>query len=71
MRGANGGGVMEERLAGLLDRIKANRRSVAVLLGVIWTGVMYLFLRDITISVICGVAFAAVLAATLPRPSDS
>lgn len=28
---------------------------------------MSLFMRDVTISVICGLAFAGVLAATLPR----
>ncbi|MFC4496337.1 hypothetical protein ACFPA8_19615 [Streptomyces ovatisporus] len=46
----------------------ANRISLAVLLGVLWTGVMFLFVRDVLISVICGAAFTAVLAATLPRP---
>ena len=46
----------------------SNRISLAVLLGVLWTGVMFLFVRDVAISVICGAAFTGVLAATLPRP---
>lgn len=46
--------------------LAANRLGFAVL-GVIWTGVMFLFVRDVTISVICGLAFVGILAATLPR----
>ncbi len=46
----------------------SNRISLAVLLGVVWTGVMFLFVRDAAISVICGAVFTGVLAVTLPRP---
>lgn len=48
-----------------------NRTSLAVLLGVLWTGVMFLFVRDVLISVLCGAAFTGVLAATLPRPPEA
>jgi hypothetical protein len=51
--------------------VLANRISLAVLLGVLWTGVMFLFVHDALISVLCGAAFTGVMAATLPRPPAS
>lgn len=48
-----------------------NRIHLAVLLGVLWTGVMFLFVRDVLTSVLCGSAFTGVLAATLPRPPET
>ncbi|MEC4015433.1 hypothetical protein [Streptomyces sp. H27-D2] len=41
---------------------------MAVLAGIVWTGVMYLFIRDPAIAGLCGLAFAGVLGFTLPRP---
>ncbi|MBT2399793.1 hypothetical protein [Streptomyces sp. ISL-100] len=51
--------------------LAANRTAFAVLVGVIWTGVMFLCVRDATVSVICGTAFGAVSLFTLPRAPRS
>ncbi|MFI0942751.1 hypothetical protein [Streptomyces sp. NPDC021020] len=59
-----GGPERPSRLAWLQE----NRVGIAILLGVIWMGAMFLIMHDAAIAVICGAAFAGVLAATLPRP---
>ncbi|MFK8907732.1 hypothetical protein [Streptomyces sp. YS-3] len=47
--------------------LEANRLGVAILLGLICMGVVFLVVHEAVVAVICGVVFAAVLAAALPR----
>lgn len=51
--------------------IGTNHRAVAVLLGIVWTGVMFLFLHSVFVSALCGAAFAVVVAKTLRIPPAS
>ncbi|MCM2580239.1 hypothetical protein [Streptomyces meridianus] len=47
--------------------VHTNRLALAVLLGVLWIGVMFLFIRDVLIAVICGAVVAVILSRTLPK----
>jgi hypothetical protein len=57
-----------DRAARAQRSVEANRTALAILLGILWTGGIFLWLRDIPVSLLCGAAFAGVLAAALPRP---
>jgi hypothetical protein len=48
--------------------LQENRLGVAIGLGTAWMALMFLLLRNAAIAVVCGAAFAGVLALFLPRP---
>jgi hypothetical protein len=49
-------------------RLDAHRRPAAAVAGLVWAGGMYLVTRELGVAVLCGLVFAAVFAAGVPKP---
>ncbi|MBF8184809.1 hypothetical protein ITP53_03435 [Nonomuraea sp. K274] len=58
-------------LIGVWSWAAGHRIAWGVLAAVVWTALVYLFVDNMVIALLCGAAFGAVSAATLPPPPSS
>ncbi|MGA8117749.1 MAG: hypothetical protein WCA46_29285 [Actinocatenispora sp.] len=45
-----------------------HRRTWLVISGLVWAGLIWLIMRNLLIAVVCGAAFGAIFAFSLPHP---
>ncbi|HEY0699400.1 MAG TPA: hypothetical protein VGD43_16495 [Micromonospora sp.] len=62
---------MRDTLTRFLRWSAARRPLVMFVAAVVWTAIIYPFVDNAFVAALCGIAFGAVIAQTLPRPPRS